>query len=296
MFAETSFEEVELQHYAQQSDAPRYLNTDWTVIIPFFNERDFLPATLASLAAQQSVPHVVLVDNGSTDRSGDVAQRECRRLGLRFDYVFEPKPGKVFALAAGLREVRTRFVATCDADTMYPAEYLATASRLLSVTGTAATGAYYAHSMATREERLPRALYIRIMSRLLPWQCHTGGAGQTFRTSCLRAAGGFDPAIWNLVLEDHEIMHRVSKTGSVQYSVDLWCAPSSRGRDRGSIRWTLVERILYHVTPPWWQDRLFYAVLGPRLKARKLSSERIRERPYQNIGELSDAAAASVCG
>jgi glycosyltransferase involved in cell wall biosynthesis len=269
---------------------------EWTAIVPFFNERDYLPATLASLARQRPAPRVVLVDNGSTDGSGDVAVTACRRLGLDFVALFEPRPGKVFALQAGLAAVCTRYVATCDADTHYPENYLAQAGRLLAIDGTAAVGAFYADAQTTPRQRLTEALHINVMGRLLAWQCHAGGAGQAFRTDCLRAAGGFDPAIWNLVLEDHEIMHRVGKTGAVRYGLNFWCAPSNRDRDRASIRWDLFERILYHVTPRRWQGRFFYDLLAPRLQARKLSSERIRERPYQSLGDLKDAAPVAVCG
>ena len=161
---------------------------------------------------------------------------------------------------------------------------------------TAAVGAYYAPSQSTRRERLSTALHINVMGRLLSWQCHAGGAGQAFCTERLRKAGGFDESIWNWVLEDHEIMHRVAKTGSVRYGMNFWCAPADRERDRDSIRWNLVERLLYHFCPPRWQGKYFYNVLGPRLGIRKLSSERIRERPYHTIGAVSDAASDLVCG
>ena len=41
---------------------------EWTALIPFFNERAYLAATIASLAAQSVRPTIVLVDNGSRSR------------------------------------------------------------------------------------------------------------------------------------------------------------------------------------------------------------------------------------
>ena len=117
-------------------------------------------------------------------------------------------------------------------------------------------------------------------ARVLPRQCHTGGAGQAFETAALRRAGGFDGDRWGYVLEDHEIMHRMAKLGSLAYGGTLWCAPSPRERNRDSIRWTLAERILYHVTPKPARDWFFYAFLSRRLAARRLSSDRIRERQF----------------
>ena len=57
---------------------------------------------------------------------------------------------------------------------------------------------------------------------------------------------------------------------------------SNLERDRDAIRWTLAERLLYHAAPTQWRDRFFYEFLGPRLRARRLTSERMRERQFQN--------------
>ncbi|WP_164176839.1 glycosyltransferase, partial [Streptococcus pneumoniae] len=39
---------------------------DWTVVVPFFNERELLAGTIASLARQTVPFRLVLVDNGSS--------------------------------------------------------------------------------------------------------------------------------------------------------------------------------------------------------------------------------------
>jgi len=39
----------------------------WSIVLPVFNEADFLPRTLRALADQDASFHLVLVDNGSTD-------------------------------------------------------------------------------------------------------------------------------------------------------------------------------------------------------------------------------------
>ena len=48
----------------------------WSVVVPYFNEKDYLPATLASLLAQELKPfQVILVDNASTDGSAEVCKK-----------------------------------------------------------------------------------------------------------------------------------------------------------------------------------------------------------------------------
>jgi glycosyltransferase involved in cell wall biosynthesis len=256
------------------------MRAEWTVLIPFFNERDFLEGTLASLAAQDVPFELILIDNGSTDGSGAVAAAICNRLGLNFSLLVERRPGKVNALQTGVNRTTTRFVATCDADTLYPADYLRKAWSLLQTSGAVAGGAYFVAPGATAQDHALAAQRMARAAKLLPAQCHTGGAGQVFRTDVLRRAGQFDALRWGYVLEDHEIMHRMAKFGSLAYGGDLWCAPSPRERDRESIRWTLVERVLYHATPKPARDWFFYAFLSRRLAARRLSSDRIRERQF----------------
>jgi glycosyltransferase involved in cell wall biosynthesis len=250
----------------------------WSILLPFFNEARFVGTTLASLASQSDECHVILIDNGSTDGSAAIAVRACRRLGLSFQLVIEPRPGKVAALRAGLRWVRTPLVATCDADTFYPPDYLKTARRILGETGVMA-GAWFRErfgQIPSRQRWLGR-LRAAISPALLRGQCLSGGAGQCFRTDALRAAGGFDPERWNWVLEDHEVCHRVAAIGALRYDPGLWCAPARRLRRRSSTGWSLPERLLYHLTASWAGGWYFGRFLGPRLARRGLLSERLRE-------------------
>ncbi|MCP3733565.1 glycosyltransferase family 2 protein [Sphingomonas sp. RP10(2022)] len=253
----------------------------WTVLIPFFNERDFLAQTIASLAAQSVPLTMILVDNGSTDGSADVARAAIEAHGVDALVITETTPGKVSALRTGLGWVRTRYVATCDADTLYPPHYLAEAQRLLAHDGCVVAGAYFVDPGADQAALDAEARRILTGARLLPRQCHAGGAGQCFDVAALRAVGGFDAAIWGYILEDHEVIHRTMTQGTMLYSRDLWCMPSPRERDRASIRWTLFERLVYAATAPWAGSWFFYRFLARRLQRRRLMSVQMRERAFQ---------------
>lgn len=268
---------------------------EWSVLVPFFNESAYLDATLESLAAQTARPRLILIDNGSTDGSGAIARAACHRLGLDHELLVEPRPGKVAALARGLTRVASPYVATCDADTWYPPHYLAEAQRLLE-RGHAAAGAFFVPAAADARTRRREGRRIATAAMVLRGQCHTGGAGQAFRTDALRRAGGFDPGRWGYVLEDHEVIHRVMKHGSMRYAARLWCCPSPRERDRASIRWTLAERLLYCVAAPVAGDWFFYRFLAARLRGRRLTSERIRERSFHDVGRIAPANAHPVRG
>lgn len=271
----------------------------FSVLVPFFNEAGFLPATIASLAQQSERFTLILVDNGSTDDSAAVARRAAQDHGLDFLLVTETNAGKVAALRAGLAWVRTRWVATCDADTLYPPHYLSAARQLLERDGCVVAGAYFVAPGADTAALDEEARRILAGARFLPHQCHAGGAGQVFDVAALRAVGGFDPAIWPWVLEDHEVIHRTMKRGTMLYSKELWCAPAPRERDRESIRWTLAERLAYAATAPVARGWFFYRFLGPRLARRRLASHRIRERAFHHLADHAEgclrAAPDPVC-
>ncbi|MFT3977315.1 MAG: glycosyltransferase family 2 protein [Sphingomonas bacterium] len=163
----------------------RRSRSDWSALLPFFNERDYLRETVASLAAQTEQPFLILIDNGSTDGSADVAVAACIEHGVPHVLVQEHRPGKVAALAAGLPFVATPYVATCDADTWYPPHYLAAGRALLEQPGHVAAGAYFVSRRGGAVERAAGALATprrRVVPRPVPRRRR--GAG----VPCRRAA------------------------------------------------------------------------------------------------------------
>ena len=248
----------------------------WSVIVPFHNEREYLPLCLQSLATQSTQAKIILVDNGSTDDSAAISREVCSRLGLEACQVSEVRPGKVAALQRGLAEVSTEFVATCDADTIYPSAYLMTATRILESRDVVAAVAATSPVGAAQWQTGVAGLRLQLTAALLQQQCLNGGAGQVFLTSALRICGGFDPAIWNWVLEDHEIMSRIERHGKIAYHRAFHCHPAERPRESNCTGWLLAEQLRYHATTR--DDRLnfFHEFLAPRLRARALPSEKLR--------------------
>lgn len=89
---------------------------DCELILPCRNEARALPALLARVPVGM---RVLVVDNGSTDGTADVA----RLLGARV--VVEDRPGYGAAVQAGVNAAQARFVAVMDGDgSLDPAELL----------------------------------------------------------------------------------------------------------------------------------------------------------------------------
>lgn len=253
----------------------------WTILLAFYNEAQDIGDTLRQLALQTRAFRLILIDNGSTDGSAAVCRQALRGTGIDYCLLHEDSPGQSAAFARGLREVTTEFVATCDADTYYPTNYLAEAGRLFEEGGRAAVAAsaYFLPPGDVEGWRASAmAAHQRLAGLLLPRQTHVGAAGQSFRTAALRGAGGYDPQRWPFVLGDHEVMHHVMKHGRQAMGWQHWCAPSARRS--APIRWSLLERLLYHATPFGLKDR-YFRWLGGRLATRGLHAEQLRVRDWE---------------
>src|ERR1039458_10609075 len=86
-----------------------------TVILCTHNRCRSLAKALESVAASE-VPasiewDVLVMDNNSRHQTREVVQDFCRRYPGRFRYLFEPQPGKSYALNSGVREARAEIVA-----------------------------------------------------------------------------------------------------------------------------------------------------------------------------------------
>ena len=248
-----------------------------SLVLPYFNEESFLAATLASIGAQVDRDfELILIDNGSTDDSVQVARAACEVMGdVPVVWLYEDSPGKSRALRTGVAAARGGIVATLDADTIYPPEYVSRVRGAFAgrqVAAALAFGRPAGEGRATHKQRLE--------ARLWPGKCHTGGFGQAFRRDLLDAAGGFDFERWPFVLEDHEIIHRIARLGRLAYSADHVCHPSDRRTDRSGCNWRLWERVQYKLLPAFAMERFFYGYLADRFARRGLSNLRLRDKTW----------------
>ncbi len=96
--------------------------TGTVVFIPAWNEEDNLPAVLAELATELPDADVLVIDDGSTDATAEVARRGGAEV-----VSFDENRGLRAGIAAGYREAGERGYAYCgrvDADGQHPASEL----------------------------------------------------------------------------------------------------------------------------------------------------------------------------
>ena len=102
-----------------------------SVLLATYNGRDTLPLTLDALCRVESPPggwKLIIIDNGSTDGSGDLIQSYSKLLPLT--YIIEPQRGKNNALNTGIGVTEGELIVFTDDDVIPDAQWLIRYHRL----------------------------------------------------------------------------------------------------------------------------------------------------------------------
>jgi len=98
-----------------------------SIVIPAYNEERRLPGTLEAIAdhlkGQAYTAEIIVVENGSTDRTADVV-REFAGQHPAARLLISPRRGKGLAVKVGMLAARGAYRFLCDADLSMPIEEL----------------------------------------------------------------------------------------------------------------------------------------------------------------------------
>jgi len=92
---------------------------DITVVIPAYNEEKYIERTLQSLKAQKYKNYIIIVvDNNSKDTTVEIAKKYA-------DHVLsEKRQGAGYARYHGIESSKSTIIASADADSIYPPDWL----------------------------------------------------------------------------------------------------------------------------------------------------------------------------
>lgn len=187
-------------------------------------EHNALPC-VDSLLAQSAEPHVLVIDDGSTDATAELvaarAETEPRLTLIAAGPLAEGWRGKLHALWVGSRSVDSPWLLLTDADTRHHPEALA------RVRAAAEAGGFDAVSLAGLQEAhgagenlLVPGVFALLDAVLGSWEAAAAGAGPAvangqlilLRRQAWERAGGF-PTVRAAPLDDVAIAARLRETG-----------------------------------------------------------------------------------
>jgi len=88
-----------------------------SVVVPTFNRADVLPRALDSVVHQTVIDwEIILIDDGSSDDTRQLADRYARDLGDRFVFLRQENRGCCHARNRGIAQARGSFIAFLDSD------------------------------------------------------------------------------------------------------------------------------------------------------------------------------------
>lgn len=225
-----------------------------TVIVPAFNEADYLPATLEAIeaAAEHSRVRsgadvdVLVVDNNSTDETAAIASSKGAAV------VQEPVQGIARARNTGARHAQGDVLVFVDADVLLSPALLEAIQEAMSDPACVGGGV----DVEYRPERWSMRLYLRAWRLLARLMRLVQGATQFCRRDVFKQVGGYDERAW--IGEDvdfYRSMERLARSagGTVRFIEHPRVQASSRRFDR----WPLWKTLL-------WTNPLFIALFRRR--------------------------------
>ena len=202
-----------------------------SLVIPAYNEEEYLPLCLESIKKQDYTEQyeVIVVDNASTDDTARIA------LDWGAKVVYESKRSPACARQKGVEAATGEIIAFIDADSQAPACWLSTiVSRFVREQETVAISGPYAYCDAGRIAKIASytGSFINIIiDQLFRKAFNKGGAiwGCNFavRRSALLEIGGFDTSI-RFYGEEYELSLRLKRAGKGGIIPRLFVLTSAR--------------------------------------------------------------------
>jgi cellulose synthase/poly-beta-1,6-N-acetylglucosamine synthase-like glycosyltransferase len=210
-------------------------------VIPAYNEEALIGACLESVLAEIKRSgvdaEVVVVNNASRDRTGEIARGFA---GVKV--VDEPKKGLVNARHAGFENSTGELVANIDSDTIVPEGWLTTVVEAFATDPklVCISGPYVYYDMSPWNRFLIQLFYgltwlIYVVNHyiLRVGSVVQGGNFVFTRTAWLKA-GGFDTTI-AFFGEDTDVAVRLSRVGKVKFTFALPMKTSGRRLEKEGV-------------------------------------------------------------
>lgn len=200
-----------------------------SVVVPARNEEELIGGCLKSILSQEPQPlEVILVDNGSTDRTAEIA----KALGARV--IYQPNPGVHIARQTGLEAARGDIIASTDADCIVKPGWIRAIVQGFSEPQVVETYGGLEYFDAPLLDRLSAKYGYPLFLAIMNWlgQPNTAGANQAVRRETALKVGGYDVPLG----EDIQLTHKLKSHGKIKYVPDQRVLTSGRRLKGGRLK------------------------------------------------------------
>jgi len=200
-----------------------------SVVIPTYNEVGYLPTTLDSVADSKANTEVIVVDAGSVDGTGEVAEEKASRV------LFSQRRQRADQMNLGAQHARGSILLFLHADTILPASALDYIESSLSkdrIIGGGFARRYDSNSWFLRIT----CLLAELRTQWTGW--FLGDQAIFIRRETFERLGGFQDLD---LFEDLDLSRRMAKAGQVVTLLPPVISSSRRFEARGEVLTTLSD-------------------------------------------------------
>jgi len=236
-------------------------NPELSVIIPAYNEENYILPCLHSVATQdfsKEKYEVIVVDNNSKDKTAKIVKENFPQIRI----VNEKKQGVVFARIKGIKESRGKIIVFIDADGIAPKDWLKkiykTYRKNKNIAGIGG-GYILDHSS------LKKKTYEKIVNfTTLAFKTYVG-TNMSFKKDSYLKSGGFSTKI--NMSEDFFISKKIKKVGKLIILKDNDVITSDRRLTRNFISYT-VKYLINIATISFFEKAAFFDFEAIRKSAK----------------------------
>jgi len=229
-----------------------------SVVIPAYNEADFLPRCLESLAKQKDTPNyeVIVVDNASTDNTAEVAKGYGARV------IHESEKGVVHARQAGLEAARGEIIVSTDADSFFPEFWIHNIYSFFlehpEASGLAGNYHFYKAPLWARIMPAVLGFLVWTSSLVLHRPVYVAGVNLSFRKS---AFPGYDARYYQGA-DERGVLLEIMKHGRVYVTLKNPVQTSSRRVNQGFWHSMIMTAGYYYGYNNWKTKKKGYSTIG----------------------------------
>jgi len=215
---------------------------DISVVVATYNRAQMLPRALESLTCQDTggrfTYEIVVIDNGSTDETRQVVEDAARRSEFPIRYLYEERQGVAYARNRGVKETRSKWIATFDDDQLAARDWLTELLAVALETGAQVVAGSVRLALSQDElsglGRIGRTALGEHRHYDQPRRCQRNvflGAGNVlFERSVFDSIGSFDTSM-RVAGSEADFVLTAREEG-----FDIWYAP---------------EAVIHHRVPPY---------------------------------------------